>query len=821
MDNFSLYWTVDGVSWSRDFATRRNVKKRVLFPRYQGSLGGSEAPCAYVGSTDIDPSSNLSIINLEDSIPENSRAAFSGVVHWQGKTGYSSARYFLLTDVVGNYITDDPEPFYWKHVLSDASIDPDSVAVIDSNLGDVAEDSFRVVREDARDATDAVVSGSYESCSVFSNYKSSYDEDTGELEIYFVRYKASGSTHYQILNSQSAFTEAVLDDVSTVTGQLKPWRKVYIVSPGTTYFTVTTPQSSVDYFLVAESTARIALNEPVDSSDDVPWFLNVSDGSFVALRDDSSGTGVNSYTYSVPEFESQDFSPIKPYKASVEEVATWIRSDILKVIRTPLQVDADFYIMDVLVKNTQGSVLYALTTDTARDGTSYLEAGDRVWRDIETDNAWVDWDAEGISGWDQESGFIQLQREFPDKYHFFVSYYYRATGYELTSLNLNPIFDETYNGQFYVVYIVPTGGNNANVGSQATSVHYIKVDRSGKVVETSQDGLGGNYNLSEVLEVGGEALLYSRSATMTTVGDVAVNGASFTVNASDLEDDSEEIDFPARGVLLVGDNVNETVGDLTSFLIEYTSWARQEGDTSLVDIFTGIHTQAVLEGTTLRLFSFKDIFSSDATNDMQWLILAETRIKSSMKIDDLSVIDLRQPGGVLKKKYYFDATKIDPRAVWARPSVIQSRGQPIPGDSAAVIKVPYTLLTDYGGSFTEESIEAIVAKRHLATGVVPVIVYHGAIPQITSLVSTTDSIAICWDSEGDAYSYNIYRASLRKGPWTLVTTASVSDQVYGNCYTLIGLESGLIYYFAIAAVDSDGLEGPKGTVWGIKTRTTL
>lgn len=794
MSIFSIYWGVGNVQHTKEFSTRRNIKKQVLFPRYQGSVGLFDTVSAYVGSLEIDPPSNLNIIRAEDSISENSRSAFLGGTVWTGGTGYASARYFLLTDIVGDYVSQSPEPFYLKHILPSASIDPESVAILDADLQEVNSYSYLAVRTEARDSNDIVISGTYESCEVFSNYSNSYNKETGEIEIYYVRYSASGTTHYQILNSQPAFSEATVDDISLVTGRLKIWRKVYILSVGPSQFTIKTPQNTTDYYLTPLESSRIQIKEPVDRSDQSPWFLSVSNGSFSILRNDLP------YTFSVPEFSLQTFSPLYPYKLEVDELAEQLSQDLLKVDRTPMQVSSSLYEMSILVKNAQGNVLYAFTTNSSKDGTYYEEVGNRVYRTIETDNAWITWDVAGISAWDAEGGFIHLQREHPDTHYFYVTYYYREDNYEVTSLNVNPIFDEEYNNQFYVLYIVPIGGSNDNIG-QTRALQYLKVDRSGRIVEASQDGTGGNLDIATNINVEQQYMYYSKSVSTTSsiVNDAGQNYVDLLSTSS----------FPSSGIL-VWENSSEN--------LEYQAFDSISGNRISFESY--LLTEDIPEGKVFRLHSFIDPYSTAENNSYQWLVLAEIYTSTTSRVDELSIIDLRMSGGVIKDKYKSDALAIDPRAIWARPEVITSRGQSIPGDSVAIVKIPYTILQEYGGNFTMEQVEAVITERHLATGVVPVVILHGAIPEITSSTSTASSVTVVWESEGSGYSYYIYYSSSKNGPWTLANSVPFSDQTYGNTYTISGLTSGLIYYVVVTSVNSDGIESPRGIPWGIKTRNS-
>jgi hypothetical protein len=792
MSILSLYWEITNVDGNIEYSIRRNIKKNILFPRYQGHWGGLDVPLAYVGSKEIDPSSNLNVTRLEDSITENSKFPFQGTSEFSGNTGYTTGIYFLLTDVVGEYASRKSEPFFQKHVLPSASIEPDSVAILDENLQPVDENSYKVIRTNARDSSDTIITGSYEDCSVFSNYTNLYSENTGELDVYFVRYEIDGTSHYSILNQQPAFSEAGPSDISSVTGQIKTWRKVYILDTSSSPYTITTPDITATYYVSLLETSRILVRDPIDKSDNDPWFLTVSNGSFIAVRNSIP------YTYSIPEFSSQSFSPLYPYKIQVEEKGLHLKRDLIKVSRDDIKVDTSTYTMDILVRDSSNNTLYALTTDSSKVGNYYTEEDERIYRTIETDNEWVTWDGDGIAGYDESTGFVHLDKEYPDIYYFYVTYYYKETGYEFTSLNVNPIFDDTYNGEFYVLYVVPQGGLNDN-SSQTESIQYLKVDTSGRVIQVSQDGSGGNYNLSSVYTDESMYMYYSKSANeISTVDNLA--GQDF-INLPDVSD------WPLNGII----SWESTPGKYTT-----RAYDRIVGNTIYFENPASVLISTVAAGTTFSVFSFKDLFSSNSSNSYQWLILGEIGISASSTVRNLSILDIRKKGGYIQEKYWEDSEKIDPRALWARSYIELNRGQVVPGESASVVKVPYTLLTDYGGNFSTDDIEAIVTNRHLATGILPVVIYHGAIPEITSISSTATTVTVCWGTEGEDYSYRVYYSASPKGPWTL--SGSIASSAYGYCHTISGLTRSVVYYVSITAVSSSGIEGPKSIPWGIRTR---
>lgn len=815
MSTLSFYFSVSGVQKTHQFSMRQNVKKEINHVLYQGLVDTEDVPCAYVGSQEITPKANIDIIGKEDEVEENSVRVFSGEVKWQGSLITVASSNFLLTDVFGDYKSEESVPFYWKHVLPSGNVSADSIRIVDSDLIEVQEGSYIAIQHNTYDETSGLpIDGSYSSAAVYSNYVNSYNEETGEVNLYFVMYESDGTSHYSLLNQESVFKEATFDDVWSLTGGLKPWEKVYKISPGVDDFIITVPNTTTDYALKLNREGRIFIKDFLDVSDEEPWFPRISNGSFNKLVTSFyNALESNIYRYSVPEFSSQTFNPVSPYKSIVGERALRIRGDVYKVGSTPIKVDSSFYILDVVIKNKHDEVLYALTTDTSKAGSYYYYAGERVFREIELNNAWVTWETDGIISWDQQSGFVHLKDNYPDNYVCEVSYYFEEKYLQYSSLNVNPVFDETYNGQSYALYVVPTGGSNNNV-SQSSSVHYVKINASGRIIATSQNGDSGNYDLENVIETDGENIHYSAYAEGYANAVYLTGSSTIAISA-----EASLGSFPENGVLVIGNN------DVTDSTIQIIGYSSTVVSSDIVFNLNSNLTADVSLGTLIRLFSFEDLLTTSLninnnspTNNMQWFVIAEISVSADYRPSELSIIDVRERGGVIKEEFYDSAKEIDPRSIWLRPNSITSKGQPIPGETCAVIKLPYTLLTDYGGTFTKDQVEDIVSK-HMAVGAMPVVIYHGAIPEITSATATTDSITLCWESEGSDYSYYVHQSSLEDGPWTKInSTAAMEDQVYGNCYTVTGLVSNTVYYFSVTSIDANGIEGPRSIAWGVKTK---
>jgi len=829
-----LYVSISDVSGQIDILTRRNVKKPLIFPAYRGKVESYSAGLAFVGSKDITPTQNLRILHKEGSVLENSLDIFRGITIFRGGTYLAQSKSFLLTDVVADYISPAPVPLFWKHQLPSASINPDSISLVDSEYNEVDENSYRAIRiSEIDENTGLVVPGSYEECSLFTNCKNSYNEETGEINLYYVRFEVYGQSYFELLSPQPAFSLAGIDDVSEITGSLKWWRKKYVVSSD---LEITAPGVGT-YYLTYQDEARISLVPYGKKDDTLPWFAGVTNGSF------SRAIHGGFFNYDIPEFPLQDFVPIYPYKRSVDLVQQ-ISPGILYLPLTHLRVEeTSLFPLEIVIRDKDLNPLYALTTTTSKAGESYYEGGIRATRPSGQTREYITWNTQGILGVDALNGFVLLRDQYPLSYYFETSYLYEEQTFEITTVNLNPIFGDGSTDDFHVVYIIPRGGDNIGTTDRTGSVHYLRVDSSGRILGFSQDGSDGNLNLSSF--VGNNPFFYSWSASSKVLGEGIIGDSTLTLDKSlfSLREDGE-VDLPGRGAFLIGSHVGveDSILGTESFLLYYSSFIGTI--TEVILTLSSPLTQIIPDETPVKLLSFKDLFSTEGVNNLQYLVLGEVDFSCDTRIEDLSVLDVRRNGGYIKEEYLLESVRKDPRAFWASEFASPGVGQPVPGYSAAVVKIPFTILQDYGGSFTLEQIESIVTTRHLASGILPTIVLTGAIPVILSLVATSTTITVCWASEGPGYTYNVYLSSSPEGSWAEVYEGSsgvpygssgyssgyysgYSDSGYygssyynSSCFTITSLFPGVVYYVAVSSISSNEVESPKSMVWGIKTRSS-
>jgi fibronectin type 3 domain-containing protein len=73
----------------------------------------------------------------------------------------------------------------------------------------------------------------------------------------------------------------------------------------------------------------------------------------------------------------------------------------------------------------------------------------------------------------------------------------------------------------------------------------------------------------------------------------------------------------------------------------------------------------------------------------------------------------------------------------------------------------------------------------------------------TATAQQAHSAALSWTASTSSVSgYNVYRATVNGGPYTLINPSLVS----GLSYTDTNVQSGVTYYYVTTAVDSSGVE---------------
>jgi len=706
--------------------TRQNVQKRVEKILYLESPPDDAVLLSYVGSSELSPTNNLFIGDRSDALYANSRVGrvqefISDIQPVQVRNSN-----FIVTQVF-NEADSGSIPLYYKHVLS-IDIVAESVRLYDKDFNPVSADKYKLeIQEEYSEDTGLPLS-TYTEYYLYNNLKNSYDPDTGEYEVYFVQYTdSSGSTdvtYTELLSNEIIYREATLEDIWTKTSDLKPWTKAYINSE----LSITLPVGT-EFAVQYQENRRISVKPPVALDDTRPWFTRVVNGEFT--------TGYDSYTvkYSIPEFENQAFNPLEPYKLAVRTGCDKISDYLVKFPNDGLQEGSMFSYIYVLFEK-DGVVEYAVTNDPSTATTEYKDFDNE--RVLDSDGDPILWSSATLLGVDNLNGIIHVSFKVEDSHDILATYSYEEYLYELTGLNMNPIFDTEAHKELRALYIVPQSLINANQSSQTQSIEWLKISPSGLINSLSQDSTGGNEDISAdvgLSSAAGYGLLgtvglhynWRASSTASSTQEIIYSQALSVVSASR---------FPYRGWIRFLD---------TSNIYRYAKFVDRT-DTTLV--LSSSQSQVAYEaaglfvssGTTIELVNFIDerttisVRGTDETgytygsavpvHYSRYFLLAELSINPPHSHKDLVRIDVRENGGGVKSSSYEDAKLLNPKVQWLA-DLGDYDGQVYPGDAVLVVKLPIALLDTY----TESELYDIL-EQNVPFGIQPLIRYYGYTPNV-------------------------------------------------------------------------------------------
>lgn len=721
---------VSGLEFDAD--TRANVKKRIANILYLNDPPPDAVYLSYVGTNELRADSALHIGDRSDRLFPNSRDSLRAELLYNSSPVGVSHKNILVTQKFALSTATDI-PLYYKHLLA-STVQSDTIKILDKNFKELSPDHYLVELEKEYDeSTGAPVDPvSYTEVAVYNSLESYFDYDTGDYEVYYLQYKDSlNDVKTVLLDNVPAYREALAEDLWDATGQLAPWARAYVLSSSSTGYQLTMPAVSPQKFSVKYTAqSKIQMDPPVSKNDTSLWLPRVTDGSF------ASSYGSLGYTYSIPEFTNQSFNPIEPYKLASRIQAVKIAEHLLKLEHDDIADSEVMQSLSVLIEN-EGEVIYALTQDSTLVGSRYRNFdGEYVYRDGEA----VEWSSTELLSVDNRSGIVEISLALKDYWDYYATYNYLEKHLELSSLNMNPVYNREIHKQIRAVYIVPTSAANNNTGTQTQSVQSIAVDPSGIIEEVSQDGTGGNANLNLVTtladtdasKISGLLGLHYSWRVSSSISASCTIGPSQAIYVADTSK------FPQSGWVRIFDGT-------------YWRYAEYESKTSTTLVLSATEVPnppvslTYSSSTTLsvQLVNFIDEFStgsisSSTTEQARYLpstgypncfsryfVVAEMTVNPQEGIHDATVIDVRENGGGLDPDKYEEAKEKQPEAQWFN-DYTKYDGQPYAGNAVVVIKLPNELLN----TFTEEQIASII-DENIPYGVTPLIRYYGYTPNIT------------------------------------------------------------------------------------------
>lgn len=164
------------------------------------------------------------------------------------------------------------------------------------------------------------------------------------------------------------------------------------------------------------------------------------------------------------------------------------------------------------------------------------------------------------------------------------------------------------------------------------------------------------------------------------------------------------------------------------------------------------------------------------------LILGEVAISRESSISNLTIIDVRRPGGVLTKETEENILNLVddyPELEWLSSNSLS--GRPIPVQGALIVEAPLSLTEEAGGLLTRSDVSDLTT-RHIALGYLPLVKYYADKPIIKDLsfVAADDTLTIRWTPVDNAESYRIYFGVDPKAMTSSEALIATADTVFEN-----------------------------------------
>jgi hypothetical protein len=465
------------------------VQKYIEHFIYTEKIASSSIPIAYYESDPIDSWKNIQIVDKTYVIPDNDFEFNSDDVSWTEVVASScSSKYkniALTTEtIVGP--SGKIKPLFFKHKLPDNTVEAHIEVSTGGNRTDV-ETGYKI------DVDNDVI---------FTNFQNYFNPDTGAFRLHFVvSSDMDGNATHALLNPIPAAKEATWEDIvltgpdaGTLTTEYPTYSREKNASGYTFYFNM--PGT---WYVKPLRTSMINTLRPPARDPDTAWNIGFTDGDITAI------VNGDLHRYYVPEYDLQPFAPSKPYVYAPYRRMLYVNRNTLVSTRPYTAIDrlAGRHIT-IYVYDENDILKTAYTTDGTLEGKRAFKieelpsSEESVIANAEN----VFYESDKIISVDNQNGFVLLNIELEPTDTYYASYFYESHDLEYTGLDFNPIQNKDVLDHMYVFYMHPDANSNDR------AIHYIKVDRAGIIVETSQN-LGRNHPNLKALNSDGTANPFS------------------------------------------------------------------------------------------------------------------------------------------------------------------------------------------------------------------------------------------------------------------------------------------------------------------------
>jgi hypothetical protein len=602
MSSFKHQFQVNSVPFTDTIPTRLNIKKRREYVRYRTLSNQNNINLSYLIGDEVTPTNNFFISDKSTSLTQNRIPSSQQVTVDSTKSISVNVDKFLITDVFTEETsTKAATPLFFVHKLKNFNSDLEDFSELSLLSIEFANYNFNPIELDeyVLDVSEGLV---------YNNIENEYDSNSGTIDVTFVKYtvrQISGSTqtinvYRELVNNSPIFEQATFDDIDSF-GILKTDVKKYLIEPqpGFSSFLVTLPVFA-QYAYKETPESRIKVLPPAATNLSLPWYPRITNGQFVTSLQ-ASDTTFRNYKYYIPEFNSQIFNPYPPYKLIIEQEATYISSNIIKVPKKLVLDTAIGLNIELIVEDREGNTKYAYTTDEEK--LQYLFEGSIQY-------------VNGILSIDGPNGFIELVNSIHDDDKVTVSYYVEENEYEFNFIDFNPSNNLEILNQRIVIYVVP---ESTQTGQLTQSLYYLVVNTLGQIIYSSQAASDSDDAIT---------------SKMTLEDFNSSTGQPYVNFYYDRESTASGLNYRFGG--------DPTYREEFSFVDKYT-------------VDSVLLTADVVSGAGAEE-NFED--------NSRLLVLADIYVGEGESAGDLSRFDIRIPGGGIKEDNLQQALNQQPEVSW-------------------------------------------------------------------------------------------------------------------------------------------------------------
>lgn len=436
--------------------------------RYSKYIDDRSIALEYIDSEEVNSKENLAIQDLSWQLPKNNENFFNNNEEFEVETQsfYSEFKDLLMTNKVGFDIQNQETPLYYRHKrkVKEASIhcvkNGDNFVI---DRGFLVEDNF-----------------------VYTNYKNYFEEESGKYIIYYVSgVDFEGKSFNELLDVVPVIKQATWEDIDIDSGELdfntftrEPEGLGFRYNLTIENLTCSSKTTSEKIYAKGSKKNLIKMLKPEAYSLKSDWIVRVQNGSIVQ----------DGLLYKLPEYNNQPFNPEYGIIHFRNKECFRVNSNVIKLPVKEIKVSPNFFMnVDVMVHDSEENLLKAVTTNinlvgTSIDGIIY---------------------SEGVSSWDQEEGFVEVDFSIMPNQIVTANFYYKAESFLVKEVSFNPFFNEKviYNKYFFYIKPFKSGMRKA--------LEWLILDEDDRIVECSQDELklevNNNFNTNTII---GKSLKY-------------------------------------------------------------------------------------------------------------------------------------------------------------------------------------------------------------------------------------------------------------------------------------------------------------------------